>query len=303
MSSKAISSFTYIPLVSQKTEDFLDHQLVKEMTDEGIFHYDLYKKMDGSLQVTIGTVISRSPGFGTQACRRMCAAIIAQGFGNHKNDVIHATAAMSSLVFHLKMGMQPLDSQEDLLTVHTSKDPEKQPRFFNPETCTLLTEQEAKPIIAAQKQRIFLETIARLTAGSDLSEEDEKRVKDYKVKLTLPESLLDEKVADQMTNEELVLRQDELLRKKVSMLHVHICRLIKAIQETPGSQRPNTSHFKNIQMSMPEAGIARWKSDIEKVEPFQSFHKFEQLHDSLTPELKELLCSTLSEARARGVLI
>jgi hypothetical protein len=143
----------------------------------------------------------------------------------------------------------------------------------------------------------------KLSAGEVLSETDLKQLKDYKIKLTLPGSLLDAQAAEEMTNEELLQRKEELLTKKVSSLHIHICRLIRVIQDTSSSERPGRAIFEEVPMVMSKAGVARWKRVVEGVEPFQSFKEFEQLHDLLTPELKERLCLTLKAARERAVLI
>lgn len=210
--------------------------------------------------VNLQRMVSRAPGqigAGTNAFR----TIMKFSFDNQCQGNIHCTAAWSSHIFYLKMGMIPEDRVINPVRLYFGINGEKcLEKFLDDEVC----EHED---IATLSRMLLL-------------------ARGYNIEF--------DKNLPTIDKFDLYVSKDELLEFQVTkkftfIKHSFIPQLLQILKSNINDPRPNTNGFGSINMKMSTLGIERWKSVLEQNLEFKSLRNFEVLHPYMSQEtLNEL---------------
>jgi hypothetical protein len=212
---------------------------------------------EGQIGIYIARRVSYEPGFGTASMR----AIMQEYFSENCKGGIYNLASSTSHLFHLYMGMIPIDMQIGVVPARfgwigedVMRDlPSLQDRLKKGEECEEFTVKILKGIIYYART-----------------------------------NKVDRAQAEQITTEDILGCQDELTelnKKTVSYISGSFIPLIlRFLESCPGERQPRTDGLSCVNMKMSDAGMARWKAAIENKQPFVPFKRLEHLHAYMDDE-------------------
>ena len=226
----------------------------KQLLNFGIMSYTLEQDA-----LFINKRTSNAAGFGTASMRELVGISLSKRDGK-----IRTQAAWSSHIFHLKMGMIP--EQKSTFYVKTMYG-----------FCGL----------SCIREIIALSSVVELSKNNLLIEE-------FKWIYRLEYKLEAEKEVSNQDLFESIPYFKDLLNKKIDYLqHDFIPDLLGVLKGSIGNNRPDTSTWGSIVMSLSPLGKERWQNAINRKIEFQPFRDFAHLHPYMTPgqrkELTEIL--------------
>ena len=198
-------------------------------------------------------------GFGTAMMREIVQLALKE------KKTITLGASYASHIFHLYMGMIPIERNLSYVDVHYG--------FLGMTSIQRLNEYH---------------TVEDLTNSQDLNE----LLEILKIEKNLPE---DKKLTaqDVLENKDFLL---DLTKRNVSYITFNfIPQLLQLFEKGIGDKFPDTSSLFGVQMQLSKEGQERWQEAIDEGIEFTPFKGFEQLHPFMKPNQREQLDSLLKQ--------
>jgi hypothetical protein len=191
---------------------------------------------------------SGKPGFGTESTRQIFKKSLELGYGGR----FHNDASRSSHLFHLYMGMIPVDRKLDYAQYRWGNGA-KALKKYDTITSLYLIDKKAVP----SELKVDFDNIKNIVA--DLKGLDREQITDQMViDAEADIKALKDKSASYL--------QDEFIPE-----------LLEILERDPTAKQPDTEYLYGVKMVLSDEGIARWNDDVSGVKPFDSFRKLEQL--------------------------
>lgn len=204
----------------------------------------------------------KGSGFGTAVMREMVKLSLKHGYqGNIKAD-----ATRSSHLFHLYMGMIPVDRKQNLIQYEWGMGGEK--------------------IIDRLEQGIYFEDKIKLRSDFDTL----KSMLQYATKSNLNFSEND------ILKEENIKLISSLKNCSVSYVQALFIPMFLGFMENNCNKKyPDTGHWGSIAIKLSDEGKSRWKHAIDNETEFKPFRNFEHLHPFMSDEQKAKLVKLLEK--------
>lgn len=239
------------------TQSKHDESAHRELLKRG--YYTLRRVKEDALQIERVHSYVKGSGFGTAVMRETVKEALEQ------NKTVTLDAAWSSHIFHLYMGMRPIDRKVSYLATTYG--------FLMPDCIEDLRKYH---------------TVEDINNSGDLKD----LLKVLRTEKRLPKSTV-LTAQDVIDNKEFLL---ELTNKKVSYLTFNfIPTLLMIFKWHIDKKFPDTSSLTAVMMELSEEGKARWQEAITEQIEFTPFKGFEQLIPFMTPSQKERWDSILKQ--------
>jgi len=204
----------------------------------------------------------KGKGYGTAAMR----LVVEESFSKGYQGNVSSETSWSSHLFHLKMGMIPVDRELDYVTTVYG--------YFVGRTALM-----------------------ELRDNSYIQQDLTQILKILRKEKNIPnDQVLTETSLSENENREFLL---DLLEKRISYLSDYfIPTLIALLDKTCNEAFPDTDIFSCVPMDLSEEGKARWKDAIDREIEFKPFRNFEQLHPVMTDEQRVQMDYALAKRSA-----
>lgn len=219
----------------------------------------------GKKSIYISERMRDMPGFGTASTRLLFKRSLALGYEGR----LHNHADFSSHIFHLYMGMIPVDHEIDYVSLYWG-----------------MSGIDAVSGFDQLKE-------ALQNDPDDLTTEDQWNLRHLKRILS---HLRDFPVSDITTMMVLEAEQEikNLKTRKASYLQEKfIPSFLDILEKKPFKPKPDTTSLGMVRMVLSDLGNARWNEAVTKHEDFVPFRRFEQLIPHMSPEQIERLNNAL----------
>lgn len=241
-----------------------NHEIYQENLKRGSLRTEDCKNFKGETSIHIANMSAYpGSGFGTAAVREVVSESLKNGYEGR----VHCVAAYSSHIFHLYMGMIPIED-------HWVK-----------------TEFGLCGIWAIKSYQSIKEKLIAKTQLTDVESNNLTTLKRILSSAKQTFSALDNvlEIADQD-----VIDSEETLRKlenrTISCLtNSFIPTLLEILERQKFTRRPDTSAWGNVHLYLSDEGRNRWIEAIEGERAFVPFRRFEHLQPLMTQDqLKQL---------------
>ena len=218
------------------------------------------KDFAGRSSIYISERISRVPGFGTASTLLVFKRSMELAYGGR----FHNFADLSSHLFHLYMGMVPVDSQRAYVPFKWGMRGESALEEFDKLIYDDHPEEE-------RHIKVLKEMLTEIRSQN-------KKPEDPPIHIT---TRMVEKAGKEF---------EELQKKTHSYLAGEfIPEIISILERCPPEARPSTKLLGGVKMFLSDEGLARWTKAVETHSPFVPFKRLEHLHRYMSPEqLKRL---------------
>jgi hypothetical protein len=212
---------------------------------------------------------SNTPGFGTESTRHL----VQKSRELNLEGRLHNSASYSSHVFHLYMGMLPVNTQIPRIEVEYG-----------------ISGKEAIKKYPLLKEK-FLDIIANNDSFSETEQyyiQDLKRIVKDKHFLSALSPIDDNDLFWPKTSDDLEEKLKSYSTETVSdITYNFIPKLLGALKASKNKKKPDTMSLGSFSMILSDAGRVRWFDAIDRGVAFTPFKRFEHLVQFMTSKQKE----------------
>lgn len=223
---------------------------------------------ENSLLIIKRQANSKGNGFGTAVMREMFKLSLEHKLGNIKSDT-----SWSSHLFHLYMGMIPINRQTNLVQNRWGMNG----RRVIKELAEGTYEEDENEF---KRQFSTLNEMLQFATHSKKNFTKEEIFNQENIDLLLA-----------LNNKTCFYLQDEFIPMFLDFMEIH-----------QGEKFPDTKHWGDIPMHLSAAGIERWKQALDQNLEFQTFKNFEQLKPFLNEEQKGRLAAIIEKRNAASAI-
>ncbi len=234
----------------------------QEQLKKGWSSHSIHQTNANEKIIHIDRMQSSGAGFGTATYREMMKLSLKEG-----NCKVETHAAVSSHLFHLYMGMAPIDRA---VSIAENKYGDRVFRGIQELEKVQATAESDKDVSSLDPDLLYM-------LGTVLAKELNKPFASITVDTVLENKCL----------------LTKLLEERCSYIcDVFITKLIECLKE-PGPV-PQTNSLGTVKMVMSEEGRKRWYEAIKQNEPFAPFKNLEHLHSKMTSDQIEEINTLVS---------
>lgn len=250
--------------VEERNDKLVLYDNIHCRSEDGLVVYSLSQDHRSRISICMEKIKSFTPGFGTASARK----IVKISLENGGEGRYHATAVDSSHLFHLYMGLVPIDRKSSLVSHKWG----------------LLGYFAVKNYNTIQD---------KLQKNVGLTIQELSDLKFLKMILADLNGLNHDQITNVMVSESQK-EIDEIKSQTFSYFtQDFIPRLLNILKRSATKKQPDTSELLTRDMYLSDEGLTRWKDAIAQQKPFVPFRKLEHLRpfmdaDQLT-QLDEIM--------------